>query len=81
MAVFTSNGLNEDVEVRLPGDIMDEFRTQMLIGIREFEVLLPDIWVSEVNKTFPFIFMPIDVNSIQYETVYNSFKCITFKLR
>ena len=81
MAVFTSNGSNQDVEVRLPGDIMDEIRTQMLIGIREFEVLIPDIWVSEVNKTFPCIFMPIDLNSIQYENVYNSFKCITFKLR
>lgn len=81
MAVFTYTGADKDVEVRLPGDIMDEIRTQMLIGIREFEVLIPVVWINEVNKKFPSIFMPIDIDSIKFETVYNSFKCITFKLR
>lgn len=81
MAVFISNGSDPRVEVRLPGDIMDELRTEMLIGVRQHEVLVPNAWIDEVNRTFPCILMPIDTDSIQYETVYGSFKCITFKSR
>lgn len=81
MTVFTYIGSGQDVEVRLPGDIMDELRTEMLIGVKDHEVLVPNAWIDEVNHTFPCTRMPIDIDSIHYETVYGSFKCITFKSR
>lgn len=77
MAVFTSNG-GGMVEVRLPVDMMDELKTEILIGGRDHELLIPNAWIDEVNNTYPFILLPIDPDSIQFETVYGSFTCITF---
>lgn len=81
MAIFLYNGVGSRVEVRLPSDTMDELRTEMLIGVKEHEVLIPNAWIDEVNRTFPYIIMPVDVDSIRFEAVYGSFKCITFKTR
>lgn len=81
MAIFTSNGSNQMVEVRLPGDLMNELRTEVLIGVKDHEILIPNAWVDGVNKAFPHVLLPVIVDSIQIEDIYNSFKCITFKTR
>lgn len=80
MAVFTSNG-GGMVEVRLPGDMMDELKTEILIGGRNHELLIPNAWIDEVNNTYPYVLLPIDRDSIKFETVYGSFTCITFTSR
>lgn len=80
MAVFTSNG-GAMVEVRLPGDMMDELKTEILIGGRDHELLIPNAWIDEVNNTYPFVLLPVVLDSIQFETVYGSFTCITFTTR
>lgn len=81
MAVFTSYGSAQMVEVRLPGDLMDELRTAVLIGVKSHEILIPSAWIYEVNKAYPHVLLPVIVDSIRIEDTYNHFNCITFKTR
>ncbi len=81
MAVFISNGSDSMVEVRLPADLAKELKTRVLLGIKSHEVIVPDIWIDEVNRSFPHILLPVDVDSVVVTTIYNSFKSIKFKTR
>lgn len=79
--VFLSNGSDTMVEVRLPSNLAQELKTRVLLGIKSHEVLVPDAWIGEVNRSFPHILLPVDIDSIDVTTVYNSFKSIKFKTR
>lgn len=79
--VFLSKGSDTMVEVRLPSNLAQELKTRVLLGIKSHEVLVPDAWIDEVNWSFPHILLPVDIDSIDVTTVYNSFKSIKFKTR
>lgn len=81
MAVFTSNGSDPMVEVRLPADLAKDLKTRVLLGIKTHEVIVPNVWIDEVNRAFPHILLPVDTASITFTTIYNSFKSIKFKTR
>nr|UVX89065.1 MAG: hypothetical protein [Bacteriophage sp.] len=81
MTVFISNGSDPMVEVRLPAETAKDLKTRVLLGIKTHEVIVPNVWIDEVNDTFPHILLPVDIPSITFTTLYNSFTSVKFKTR
>lgn len=81
---FTSKQINLEsagflpAQVRLPEQYHDDFKSKLLLGIKQHEYIICHAYFDEVNYSFPFVKATVLASSIRVESLIPGFRTVTF---